>query len=329
MAAIRRPRALGLCAVVALFGMIAATPAQPPLRAMRWLDPDADPVRVMLNEPAECLAAAADPETAWRIEVGRAAFRTPLLLGGQAARAGVDCATCHRNGRGNQHFLFPGLSGAAGTADVTSSLLSSHRGDSVDNPVVIPDLGGSAAGMKVARTPQGRALETFVHGLVTQEFDGAEPPPAVLDGLAAYVRAIAPENCPGNLTTPITLRREVDVALRAVIAAEGALRRQDSETAQVMLNAARTSLGRIDERYSPPGLERHRERLRRASVALVAIQDRVRQRDPAAAIQLGNWRLRSAAWRAELRGHEAQSLFNAVPLRAALGPPVPVTLAIP
>ncbi|MGF7473737.1 hypothetical protein WFJ45_23635, partial [Salmonella enterica subsp. enterica serovar Minnesota] len=70
--------------------------------------------------------------------IGRAAFNSPLLLGGQAARAGLSCASCHRNGRGNPDFHFPGISGAPGTADVTASLLSSHRGDGQFNPKPIP-----------------------------------------------------------------------------------------------------------------------------------------------------------------------------------------------
>nr|QQZ49991.1 hypothetical protein JKL49_25640 [Phenylobacterium glaciei] len=70
--------------------------------------------------------------------------------GGQAARAGVACETCHRSGRSNPDFLFPGVSGPPGSADVTSSLFSSHRGDGIDDPVPIPDLSGPRAGLKVA-----------------------------------------------------------------------------------------------------------------------------------------------------------------------------------
>ena len=159
-----------------------------PLRALRWLAPGTDRVAALTTQPSECLPPAAIGDRA--VEVGRAAFRSPLLLGGQASRAGLSCNACHLQGRGNPDFAFPGLSGAPGTADVTSSLFSSHRGDGIANPVPIPDL--SAANHKISRDPASPALADFINGLVVDEFDGAPPPPAVRAGLAAYVRALSP-----------------------------------------------------------------------------------------------------------------------------------------
>ncbi len=204
---IRRPRALagaigtGLVAAAVVLG--AAGPVTPPLRALRWLAPGADRVAAMTIVPSECLRLPTDPDEAWRVEVGRAAFRTPLLLGGQAARAGLTCEACHRSGRGNAVFHFEGVSGQPGTADVTSSILSSHRGDGADNPRPIPDLSGPRDALRVSQAPTGRAPEHFIDGLITEEFDGAPPPPPVLDGLAAYVRALSPQACP----RPATSRR--------------------------------------------------------------------------------------------------------------------------
>ena len=88
---------------------------------MLWVVKGADPGRALGSVPTECLKPAPDPATALRIEVGRAAFRTPVLLGGQAARAGVNCETCHRDGRANPDFLFPGISDTPGTVDVTNA----------------------------------------------------------------------------------------------------------------------------------------------------------------------------------------------------------------
>ena len=146
---------------------------------MRWLAPGVDASQALTHRPTECLGAPPDAETAYQVEVGRAAFRTPLLLGGQAARAGIACETCHRNGRTNPDFDFPGLSGAPGTADVTTSVLSSHRGDGIDNPKPIPNLSGPKTALKTDQDPASGKLEAFIDGIVTQEFDGAEPPPAV------------------------------------------------------------------------------------------------------------------------------------------------------
>ena len=167
-----------------------------PIRAARWIAPGADKARLLSEKPSECLAKAQTPELAYQVEIGRAAFNTPLLLGGQASRAGLQCESCHRGGRTNPQFFFPHVSGKPGTADVTTSVFSSHRGDGIDNPKPIPDLSGPRALLKVSRDPKKPDLRNFIHGLVTQEFDGAEPPPAVMDGLAAYVRSLTPEACP-------------------------------------------------------------------------------------------------------------------------------------
>jgi len=160
------------------------------MRDARWLL-SSDLAADLTHQPAECRSPSHDAALRRSEDIGRIAFRAPLLLGGQAARAGLSCAACHRNGRTNAHFHFPGLSADAGTADVTASLMSSHRGDGIFNPKAIPDLAGDPAKLKVSRDPAKDDLKKFIHGLVTQEFDGPEPPPAVLDCLAAYVRSLS------------------------------------------------------------------------------------------------------------------------------------------
>ena len=165
------------------------------IHAARWLAPSADRVRALGSLPTECLGPARDADQAYAIDVGRAAFRTPLLLGGQAARAGLSCESCHRAGRNNPDFFFPGISGVPGTADVTTPLLSTHEDDGVVDPKPIPDLSGPKSKLKVSQAPGGDALQSHIHGIATREFDGAEPPPAVMAGLAAYVRALSPDAC--------------------------------------------------------------------------------------------------------------------------------------
>jgi hypothetical protein len=182
-------RALGAAAALLLSG--ASTPVELPIRDARWLT-SPDLVADLTRQPVECRSISHDAALRRSEEIGRVAFRAPLLLGGQAARAGLSCATCHRNGRTNPHFDFPGLSGDAGTADVTASLMSSHRGDGIFNPKPIPDLAGDPAKLKVSRNPAKEDLKKFIHGLITQEFDGPEPPPAALNGLVAYVRSVSP-----------------------------------------------------------------------------------------------------------------------------------------
>lgn len=297
----RRGPPAALTLLLAAISLAAAAHA-PALVEMRWLAPGADRVVALTTRPPECLPAGDQPLP---VEIGRAAFRSPLLLGGVPARAGLSCDSCHQNGRGNPAFLFPGISGAPGTADVTSSLFSSHRGDGKDDPRAIPDLGASKAMMKVSQEPDGRGLETFVRGLIVEEFDGHEPPPAVIDGVAAYVRALRP--CDGP-PAPLRATDLLDDARRALRAGESAMAGGDAETALVMIAAARSRLGRLDERYA--GLSGPLAALASADRDLAAAAAAIRVHAPDSAARLAAGQARLEALRDVLVRDEPRSLFN-------------------
>lgn len=289
------------------------------IRSARWLAPATNRVEALSSTRTECLSAPTSADQAYLVEIGRAAFRTPMVLGGQAARAGLACETCHQNGRRNPDFDFPGLSGAPGTADVTSALFSSHRDDGIDNPLPIPDLSGPKSGLKTPQDRSSGALEAFIHGLITEEFDGAEPPPEVLKGLAAYVRALSPAACGAAARQPIRVEDFVEEARRAVRAAESALDRRDGATAALMIAAARWRLGLIYERYDDPAADRSRALLHTADLDLAADADAVRAGDPLARERLSLWLTRSSDWAAIVERDAARSLFNPARLAAAAG----------
>lgn len=250
-------------------GLIAATGSDSvPIREARWIAPNARLDQLLTQQPP-CLAT-----TTVDILIGRIAFADPLLLGGQAARAGISCASCHRSGRGNPAFVFPSVSGPPGTADVTSSLFSSKRGDGQFNPKPIPDLTFDPPTILHNRP---RALEGFIRGLIVEEFDGAEPPDAIVTGLAAYVRALEPAACdsPGSLTVDADLR-EYGLALKA---AETVLRQPDSDAhlAIAMIRAARSRLGMMAERYAGEALGKARVPLIEADLALTRLQQQLRE----------------------------------------------------
>ena len=313
----RRSRTLNLAIGFALVGITAAPAADAPLRAQDWLAPQADLVRVLTTDPRECLSPTPDPQVWLAVEIGRAAFRTPTVLGGQAARAGLTCETCHRSGRGNRDFLFPGVSGPAGTADVTSSLFSSHRGDGLDDPVPIPDLSGDRAGLKVAPAD----LTPFLHSLITEEFDGPEPPAAVLAGLAAYVASLSPDACPRADAHPITVMALMADTRRAIAAADALAARGDRAAAVVMIAAARARLFLIDERYG--ALRRERRRLRAADRRLAQIAQALREDRPTARRDLARWSSDSVKLEAALTRREARSLFDPKLLAVATGRRLP------
>ena len=302
--------ALGLAGAA---GMAGAAPV-PVLREMRWIDPAlprAEIVRLLTTQPAECLTLPPGPAARAQIAVGRAVFGSPLLLGGQAARAGVSCATCHQAGRGNPHFAFPGVSGPPGTADVTSSLFSSKRGDGIFNPRPIPDLAAGIA--KVDRDPQALDLHRFIRGQVVEEFDGLEPPVGVVDGLAAYVRALG-GTCGADV--PRTAAGEAEAVSAAVSAAIDTLGGHNAPAAHLLIAAARSALGRIDERFAGvPGIGR---RLAERDAELLRIQ-RVAAANPAAARQaLRRWTTVFGRDIVALRAAEARSLYAAVVLDRAM-----------
>ena len=282
----------------------AADGSRVPIREARWLAPGAF-YQGLSREPSECFARPADPAERRRAEIGRIAFRAPLLLGGQAARAGLSCAGCHRNGRGNADFVFPGLSGPPGTADITASLMSSHRGDGRFNPKPIPDLSGPRDALKVPQGRRERALETFIRGLVAEEFDGPEPTPEVIDGLAAYVRALRPEACRRS-DRPITLASRLALAGEAAALAAA----ERGETRRLLLAAARSQLGAVDERFTLPGGEPARAILRSADAELRALRS--------GKTDMTDWRRRWRGWRRALLRLEGKSLFDPDRLKAAL-----------
>ena len=299
-----------LIASLALLLVGSAEADQVPIRDARWLQ-TRDLAADLTHQPEECLALPSDPAKRQSVEIGRIAFRAPLLLGGQAARAGMSCSTCHRNGRTNPDFHFPGLSGAPGTADVTSSIMSEHRGDDIFNPRPIPDLGGDPAKLKQKGTPKLRA---FIHGLITQEFDGHEPPPRVLDGLVDYVNSISPAACKGDASTPVALDsmlKDVDTAVRL---AEETLSGGDVPTALVMLRAARSTLGSIDERFRVPGEQDTRDVLLQADAELRAIETS----DVPIPSMFERWRKDWPTRERQLRSAEPRSLYSETVLRRFL-----------
>jgi hypothetical protein len=284
---------------------------------MRWAPRDADPVATFARVPTECLTRPADPAAALSVEVGRAAFRTPVLLGGQAARAGVACETCHKAGRSNPTFLFPGVSGAPGTADITSSLFSTHRGDGVDNPKPIPDLSGPKTRLVVDQQPAGRKLDHFIHGLVTEEFDGPEPPKAVLEGLANYVRALNPAACPAAAAEPVTVAYYLADARRALSAAQGEIAAGDAPAAIVAIASARSRLGLIDERFAGPELAALRQQIRAADRRLAQAQAALRAHRAEAPAALTAWLSDSRRLEADLTARAPASLFDPARLTQA------------
>lgn len=255
MACAGNPRRALIGVALLAWGGLAAASLAPRLDALVWTDPAAARA-VLLSEPATCLRDGDEK----RIALGRALFNTPQLLGGQAARAGISCASCHANGRRSAHFQLDGVSGAPGTADVSSAFFSIARANRQFDPKPIPDLAGEG---KVARDPSSGALEPFLRGLIVEEFAGRDPPAEEVAALAAYVRVIA--SCENRAEEPRRMAQALDLAQDMVTLAAQSSERGTMDTAALLITGARYQLGLVHERLAEPGLGAERALLVTAS----------------------------------------------------------------
>lgn len=298
---------LAALAALALAG--AAAPASILLREQAWTEARGDQAYALTHAPAECLSAAlaASPE----VRRGRALFRSPALLGGPAARAGLSCNACHANGRANARFMLPELTDRAGAADVTSEWASRVRGDGVANPIDIPDLAGVS---ERAAFGQGRdpSLEHFVRGVIVEEFQGAPPPDQAFASVIAYLRALETDACGGG-DAPITLASAADDVRHAVRAAEGA----DAATARLVLLAAQDGVGRIVERLPARRFASDRRRFETLAREIGAVRT-ANDVHAALAAAAPGWRARFDAAVARVARRERQTYFHEATLRRAL-----------
>ena len=135
----------------------------------------------------------------------------------------------------------------------------------------------------------------------------------MLDGLADYVRAMDPATPRCDRTVGITIAGVLDEIAQAVRLARFAAADGDPATARLLLGAARSNLGRIDERFQAPGLGPERAMIEAASRDLAAIQS--------APSEPAGWSHWERSWpnrSATLRRAEPRSLYSEARLRKAL-----------
>ncbi len=230
-------------------GSARASGEGPLIADLKWIHAGADVVAELTTKPAECLAPSADPGRAQSVRLGRVAFRSPALLGGLAARVGMSCDSCHRNGHDNPVFHFSGVSEEPGTADVTGNVFSRNRDDGRRNPVRIPSLvdAGSAAPFGTVRPASD--LATFLRAVVIDEFQGVAPAPSVLLGMVAYLESLRSAACPERRLLVVSFEadaRELVATLEVVIET---LDGSDLHGGLFALASLRAALGRLYRRF--------------------------------------------------------------------------------
>lgn len=209
---------------------------------VKWAPLNVDMVELLTVEPAECLPFLDDQENVDNLALGRVAFRSPYLLGGQAARQGMSCHSCHTNGGINQHFFIDGLSDEPGTADVTNFHFSKTLGDLTFNPKPIPSL----AALTIPKDETERQeREQFVLRLVEQEFDGAVPSETVKNALLDYVNAFGATACGGEMHGIALLKHRIKIIDSNIWLVSSS----DRETSAFAVSALRNELGRLSTRF--------------------------------------------------------------------------------
>ncbi|MGE0668541.1 MAG: hypothetical protein AB7O49_18445 [Sphingomonadales bacterium] len=299
--------ARGSLPALALAGALAAAPAFA-LDDLNWLAPGSDRAAVLTTAPAECIGTPAGPKQAWLVSLGRVAFRSPALLGGLAARSGVSCDTCHRNGHGNPDFFIAGVSGVPGTADVTSAIFSQTRGDGTANPVPIPDLTGIAGKASFGTVRPAGDLHGFVHSVMVEEFQGTEPAPAVARALVAYVSALDGAACPAGGTEATDFPHAAAGLLATYAVLLGALDRGEVQVTDFVLRSLNLEMGRIAQRF--PGSREARETLPVLGRDLAAIRPLLRDDPDGAHRALSAWRTRLDGVLEALSARQGDSLFD-------------------
>lgn len=242
----------------------AAPAALSPPQEAQWIAPGRDISAILAKEPVACVKRSHNKLESEAIRRGEIAFNSPFLLGGQAAKQGISCAACHRNGRGNPDFFFAGLSDAAGRVDVSQAFFGPAREDHRDNPVKIPDL-ALPEGQKMVDRADDQALTAFLTSQIIDEFHACAPGQTVLDGLKAYLRSIDTANCAPDAVQKVRMEGFLALGLdayRTSFAVDNAADRA------FFRDSARHFLRKTHDRLAGKGAKSLRQRLVLASAQM-------------------------------------------------------------
>jgi Di-haem cytochrome c peroxidase len=145
----------------------------------------------VIDQPTEIFhSEAIGGRKSYLDKLGDMAFSSPLILGGPARKAGINCGTCHVNGAGNAKFYIPGMSTRPGNFDTTGPFFNPPADNGVLDPVTIPSLRGVRYLAPYGHDGRFAALRDFVRNVIVNEFAGPEPSPTVLDAIVIYLQDI-------------------------------------------------------------------------------------------------------------------------------------------
>ena len=163
--------------------------AEKSLSVSRWAQPGSVSTLTLTNEPAEYLRIITrGGKASYLVSLGRLAFRSPLILGGNARRLGLSCNICHPGGAVNTKFFFQTVSDHPGNIDVSHQLWSPTGDDGFANSINIPSLRGIRRTAPYGRDGRTSSLTEFTRNVIVNEFSGREPDRLITEALVAYQR---------------------------------------------------------------------------------------------------------------------------------------------
>lgn len=231
-------------ALLCLAWQVPAGANAPVFRDRDWL-PEGSRLEPM-EIPAERLTIL--PGIHGLAELGRLAFRSPDILGGNARLSEISCQVCHTNGGANRAFFIPGLSDRPGRVDIAHRLWNPMADDGLDRPVEIPTLHGVGARPVLGSAVRMGSLRDFTRRVIVVEFAGPEPRPDILDALVEYQIALAAD---GEEAASVEDRDEGAADLpRYLDVLDRALAAEDPALAELVSRMIRAALGRLAAR--PP-----------------------------------------------------------------------------
>lgn len=242
----RRTDALFLAGLLLAAGPAAA---QSLSGAREWLPPGSLSLDALSLRPRE--QQSGGDRHSFYAEYGRLAFRSPLVLGGTARKAGLSCQACHANGFATVDFFIPGLSDAHGRIDVSHAFWNARADDHRDNPLEIPSLRGVKDRDRLGHDRRMASLREFTRRVIVTEFAGAEPEPLLLDALVAYQETLGPADV---VDTPVTLAGDLADILRHLETLALPLAEEEAALAEQVATMLRSQLGFIHERLQGEAL---------------------------------------------------------------------------
>ncbi len=121
------------------------------------------------------------------IAFGDLAFDSPYIFGDPARSLQMSCNTCHNKGTTSAGLFIAGLSSAAGGLDASNNFFAPHANNGHFDPVDVPDLRGIRFTAPYGRNGRFTSLREFTRNVITNEFNGPEPDPVLMDALIAYM----------------------------------------------------------------------------------------------------------------------------------------------